>query len=79
MKKSVKLYTENNILRDFYSKLNKANMSRNSQNAFYDMYLPHSDVFYVQEALKIRTKKHIPLREVEVYMKQTGWTPKEIL
>ena len=53
-------------------------MSRNSQNAFYDMYLPHSDVFYVQEALKIRTKKHIPLREVEVYMKQTGWTPKEI-
>jgi hypothetical protein len=79
MQKSVKLYTENNILNDFYGRLNKANLSRNSQNAFSGMYLPHSDVFYVQEALKLRTNKHIPLREVELYMKETGWTPKEVV
>ena len=79
MQKSVKLYTENNILRDFYGRLHKANLSRNSQNSFSDMYLPHSDVFYVQEALKLRTNKCIPLREVEVYMKETGWTPEEII
>ena len=77
MTESVKLYTDNNILKEFYGCLNTANGSRNSQNAFSGMYLPHSDVFYVQQALMIRTNKHIPLREVEVHMTENGWNPGE--
>ncbi len=76
--KSVKLYTDNNILEEFYERLHKAGSARNSQKVFDDMYLPHSDVFYVQEAIRVRTKEVVPLRAIELHMKNNGWTPKEI-
>tara|TARA_R110001599_G_scaffold46630_2_gene136407 strand:- start:90 stop:326 length:237 start_codon:yes stop_codon:yes gene_type:complete len=77
MTKPTTLYADNNILKEFYGCLNTANASRNSQNAFSGMYLPHSDVFYVQQALMIRTNRCIPLREVELRMKENGWNPGE--
>ena len=77
MTKPTTLYADNNILKEFYGCLNTANASRNSQNAFSGMYLPHSDVFYVQQALMIRTNRCIPLREVELCMKENGWNPGE--
>jgi hypothetical protein len=67
-----------NILKQFYKTLNKVNNVRNSKNIFNDLYLPHSDVYYVQKAIEQRSKSSIPLHEIETRMRQLGWIPKEI-
>ncbi len=38
------------------------------------LYIPHSDVFYVREALEARFKCELSLLQVEEYMREAGWT-----
>ena len=45
---------------------------RNS--ALDTIHIPHSDVFYVREALEARYKRDFSLEQVEEYMKDAGWT-----
>lgn len=37
------------------------------------IHIPHSDVFYVREALEERFKCPLSLEQVEEYMKEVGW------
>ena len=37
------------------------------------IHIPHSDVFYVREALEARYKRDFSLEQVEEYMKEAGW------
>ena len=38
------------------------------------IHIPHSDVFFVREALEARFKCELSLSQVEEYMKEAGWT-----
>lgn len=38
------------------------------------LHIPHSDVFFVREALEARFKCELSLLQVEEYMKDVGWT-----
>ena len=38
------------------------------------IHIPHSDVFFVREALEDRFKRPLSLMEVEEYMREAGWT-----
>lgn len=38
------------------------------------IHIPHSDVFFVREALESRFKRDFSLEQVEEYMKEAGWT-----
>lgn len=37
------------------------------------IHIPHSDVFFVREALEARFKCELSLLQVEEYMKEAGW------
>ena len=37
------------------------------------VHIPHSDVFYVREALEARFKCELSLSQAEEYMKEAGW------
>mgnify|MGYP000019799260 CR=1 FL=1 len=37
------------------------------------IHIPHSDVFFVREALEARYKRDFSLEQVEEYMKDAGW------
>lgn len=37
------------------------------------LHIPHSDVFYVREALEDRFGRSLSLVQVEEYMKEAGW------
>lgn len=37
------------------------------------IHIPHSDVFFVREALEARFKCELSLSQVEEYMKEAGW------
>jgi hypothetical protein len=63
-RKSVKLYSEN-VLEDFYRHV----LDNNLEN----LHIPHSDVFYVRNAIEMRYGKHFSLEEVERAMKLEGW------
>ena len=64
MKKSVKLYTDN-VLEEFYRHLMDGNLQ--------DLHIPHSDVFYVREAVQAHYGRSFTLEEVERAMKLEGW------
>jgi hypothetical protein len=64
MKKSVKLYTDN-VLEEFYRHLMDGNLE--------DLHIPHSDVFYVREAVQAHYGRSFTLQEVERAMKLEGW------
>ena len=64
MKKSVKLYTDN-VLEEFYRHLMDGNLQ--------DLHIPHSDVFYVREAVQAHYGRSFTLQEVERAMKLEGW------
>jgi len=64
-KKSVKLYTDN-VLEEFY--LNLANGTVNN------LHIPHSDVFYVREAVQNHYGRKFTLKHVEWAMRMEGWT-----
>jgi len=38
------------------------------------LHIPHSDVFFVREALEYRFNCELSLEQVEEYMKEAGWT-----
>ena len=63
-RKSVKLYTPENILEAFYSAI------RN--NKLKELHIPHSSVFYVRAAIEADTGVRYSLRHVETAMKAEG-------
>jgi len=63
-KKSVKLYTDN-VLDEFYRHV----LDNNLEN----LHIPHSDVFYVRNALEMRYNRKFTLQEVECAMIAEGW------
>lgn len=38
------------------------------------VHIPHSDVFYVREALEARFNCELSLLQTEEYMREAGWT-----
>ena len=64
-KKSVKLYTDN-VLEEFYKHVLDGNIE--------DLHIPHSDVFYVREAVQAHYGKPFTLEHVEWAMRMEGWT-----
>jgi hypothetical protein len=63
-KKSVKLYTDN-VLDEFYRHV--------LDNDLENLHIPHSDVFYVRNALEMRYNRKFTLQEVESAMIAEGW------
>ena len=64
-KKSVKLYTDN-VLDEFYKHV----LNNNIEN----LHIPHSDVFYVREAVQNYYGRSFTLEHVEGAMRAEGWT-----
>jgi len=63
-KKSVKLYTPENILESFYDAIRT--------NTLHKLHIPHSSVFYVRAAIEAKTGKRFTLKHVENAMKAEG-------
>jgi hypothetical protein len=66
-KKSVKLYTDN-VLEEFYNHTVRGSLE--------NLHIPHSDVFYVREAVQAHYGKPFTLKHVEEAMRAEGWTEK---
>ena len=64
-KKSVKLYTDN-VLDAFYDAI------RN--NTLDKLHIPHSDVFYVRQAVEAHYGRSFTLKHVEDAMRAEGWS-----
>jgi len=63
-KKSVKLYTDN-VLDAFYDAI--------KNNTLHNLHIPHSDVFYVRQAVEAHYGRSFTLKHVEAAMKAEGW------
>ena len=63
-KKSVKLYTPENMLEAFYHAIHTNTLNR--------LHIPHSSVFYVRAAIEAKTGKRFTLEHVERIMKEEG-------
>ena len=63
-KKSVKLYTPENMLEAFYHAI--------STNTLHRLHIPHSSVFYVRAAIEADTGVKYTLKHVETAMKAEG-------
>jgi|TARA_E500000318_G_scaffold95022_1_gene94632 hypothetical protein len=61
---SVKLYTDN-VLTAFYDAI--------KNNTLDKLHIPHSDVFYVRQAVEAHYGRKFTLKEVEDAMKAEGW------
>ena len=64
-KKSVKLYTDN-VLEAFYEAIRT--------NSLDKLHIPHSDVFYVRQAVEAHYGRSFSLKHVEDAMRAEGWT-----
>jgi len=64
-RKSVQLYTDN-VLEEFYKHVVDGNLE--------DLHIPHSDVFYVREAVQNHYGRAFTLEEVERAMRLEGWS-----
>ena len=64
-KKSVKLYTDN-VIEAFYDALRNNSLDR--------LHIPHSDVFYVRQAVEAYYGRPFTLEHVEWAMRMEGWT-----
>ena len=64
-KKSVKLYTPENVLEAFYNAIRT--------NTLHTINIPHSSVFYVRAAVEARTGIRYTLAHVESIMKEEGY------
>ena len=64
-KKSVKLYTDN-VLSEFYNHVMNGTVDQ--------LHIPHSDVFYVREAVQSYYGRPFTLEHVEWAMRMEGWT-----
>ena len=65
IRKSVKLYTPENMLEAFYHAIHTNTLNR--------LHIPHSSVFYVRAAIEARTGERFTLKHVENAMKAEGW------
>lgn len=65
--KPVKLYASEDVIDDFYRAL-----ASNDANAMRKVHIPKSDVFYVREALEVRTGVRYTLDHVERAMYLEG-------
>ena len=65
-KKSVKLYTPENMLEAFYHAV--------ATNTLDKLHIPHSDVYYVRAAVEAHYNKPFTLKHVETAMRAEGWT-----
>jgi len=63
-RKSVKLYTPDNILEAFYHAI--------YTNTLHKLHIPHSSVFYVRAAIEADTGVRYTLKHVETAMKAEG-------
>ena len=63
-KKSVKQYTDN-VLEAFYHAIRT--------NSLDKLHIPHSDVFYVRNAVEAFYGRKFSLKQVEDAMKAEGW------
>lgn len=63
-KKSVKLYTPDDILEAFYYAIHT--------NTLHKLHIPHSSVFYVRAAIEADTGVRYSLKHVENAMKHEG-------
>ena len=63
-KKSVKLYTPDDILEAFYHAIHT--------NTLHKLHIPHSSVFYVRAAIEADTGVRYTLKHVENAMKHEG-------
>ena len=64
-KKSVKLYTDD-VLSAFYDAI--------KNNTLDKLHIPHSDVFYVRNAVEAHYGRPFTLEHVEWAMRMEGWT-----
>ena len=64
-KQSVKLYTSDDILGQFYDCLHK--------RSFSNLHIPHSSVFYIRALIERDTGVRYSLKRVEEAMKAEGW------
>ena len=64
-KKSVKLYTDN-VLDAFYNAIRTNTLDR--------LHIPHSDVFYVRQAVEAHYGRSFTLKHVEDAMRAEGWS-----
>jgi len=67
-KKSVKLYTDN-VLDAFYDAI--------KNNTLRNLHIPHSDVFYVRQAVEAHYGRPFTLKHVEEAMRAEGWKEKD--
>ena len=67
-KKSVKLYTED-VITCFYEAVRT--------NTLDKLHIPHSEVFYVRNAIEARTGQKYTLKRIEDAMIAEGWLEKE--
>ena len=63
-RKSVKLYTPENMLESFYDAI--------STNKLKELHIPHSSVFYVRAAIEADTGVRYTLKHVETAMMAEG-------
>ena len=70
-KKSVKLYTPENMLEAFYDAIRT--------NKLKDLHIPHSSVFYVRAAIEADTGVRYTLKHVENAMRHEGMLPDDVL
>jgi len=63
-RKSVKLYTPENMLEAFYHAIRT--------NRLKDLHIPHSSVFYVRAAIEADTGVRYSLKHIENAMKAEG-------
>ena len=64
-RKSVKLYTDD-VLTEFYNHVLNGTIDK--------LHIPHSDVFYVREAVQNYYGRPFTLEHVEWAMRMEGWT-----
>ena len=64
-KKSVKLYTPENVIDAFYRAIRT--------NTLHNLHIPHSSVFYVRAAVEAKTGIRYTLAHVESIMKEDGY------
>ena len=63
-KKSVQLYTPENILESLYDAIRT--------NTLHKLHIPHNSVFYTRAAIEAKTGKRYTLKHVENAMKAEG-------
>ena len=63
-KKSVQLYTDN-VIEEFYKAI--------INNSLDKLHIPHSDVFYVRQAVEAYYGRSFTLKHVEDAMRAEGW------